>query len=107
MSGDPSLIPTPPTSGSECDRWSAIYAGDEFYYGSEPGPLARRAVRYHRQYRARGGTALDAGCGEGQDLAFLAECGYVATGVEFTPAGAAKAARLLRSRELAAESVSE
>ena len=84
MAADLGLIPTPPTAGSEFQRWSAIYAGEEYYYGSEPGPVARRAVRYHRQYRPRGGTALDAGCGEGQDLAFLAARGYVATGVEFT-----------------------
>jgi SAM-dependent methyltransferase len=101
------LIPTAPAAGSELQRWSAVYAGQEYYYGSEPGPVARRAVRYHRQYRARGGTALDAGCGEGQDLAFLAERGYVATGVEFTEAGVAKARRLLQARHLEAEVVQE
>jgi SAM-dependent methyltransferase len=107
MGADPGLIPTPPTAGSEYQRWSAIYAGEAYYYGSEPGPVARRSVRYHRQYRPRGGAALDAGCGEGQDLAFLAECGYVATGVELTEAGGRKAARLLQSRSLEAEIVRE
>jgi SAM-dependent methyltransferase len=107
MGEDRGLIPTPPTTGSEYQRWSAIFAGDEYYYGSEPGPVARRAVRYHRQHRPRGGAALDAGCGEGQDLAFLAERGYVATGTEFTEAGIAKAERLLRSRNLEAELVNQ
>src|SRR3954451_20647363 len=107
MRVDPGLVPTPPEAVSEYQRWSAIYSGESYYYGSDAGPLARRAVRYHRQYRPRGGTALDAGCGEGQDLALLAERGYVATGVEFTGSGAAKAARLLRSRGLEAEVVSE
>jgi SAM-dependent methyltransferase len=51
----------------------------------------------------RGGTALDAGCGEGQDLAFLAERGYQATGIEFTPTGAAKARRFVSERGLQAE----
>jgi cyclopropane fatty-acyl-phospholipid synthase-like methyltransferase len=64
--------------------------------------VARRAVRYHRPYLPTGGTALDAGCGEGQDLAFLAEQGYTATGVEFTAAGARKAARFVRSRGVTA-----
>jgi SAM-dependent methyltransferase len=105
VGADPGLIPTPPTTGSEYQRWSAIYAGEAYYYGSEPGPVARRAVRYHRQYQPRGGAALDAGCGEGQDLAFLAECGYVATGVELTEAGSQKAARLLESRALEAKIV--
>jgi SAM-dependent methyltransferase len=65
------------------------------YYGYGPGPIARRAVRYHRPLRPRGGTALDAGRGEGQDLAFLNEQGYEATGVEWTDQGLAKTGRLL------------
>src|SRR5438874_5570094 len=107
MGEDRGLIPTQPTCDSEYQRWNAVFAGDEYYYGSEPGPVARRAVRYHRQYRSRGGTALDAGCGEGQDLAFLAERGYVATGVEFTDAGVGKAKRLLQARALEAEVIRE
>jgi SAM-dependent methyltransferase len=85
----------------ELARWSSIYAGDAYYYGQDPGPVARRAVRYHRAYRRDGGTALDAGCGEGQDLAFLAAEGYAATGWELTPEGAEKSRRLLESRGLA------
>jgi SAM-dependent methyltransferase len=82
----------------ELHRWSSIYAGSEYYYGDEPGPIARRAVRYHHFFP--GATALDLGCGEGQDLAFLAERGYQATGVEFTPAGAEKSRQLLAGRGL-------
>ena len=77
----------------ELSRWSGIFAGEEYYYGHEPGPLARRALRYHAF--APGARALDAGCGEGQDLIFLLERGYDATGVEFTAAGAEKARRLV------------
>ncbi|MCC2670349.1 MAG: family transcriptional regulator [Armatimonadetes bacterium] len=76
----------------ELHRWSSIYAGEEYYYGREPGPVARRAIRYHAF--APGATALDAGCGEGQDLRYLLGLGYDATGVEFTPHGAEKARRL-------------
>lgn len=57
--------------------------------------MARRAVRYHRVWLPRGGEALDVGCGEGQDLLFLAEQGYAVTGIELTRAGAEKARRLL------------
>lgn len=85
----------------ELDRWRRTYHGDEYYYGSDPGPVARRAVRYHRPALPAGGTALDAGCGEGQDLAYLAERGYTVTGVEFTPEGAEKSRRLLAARGLA------
>ena len=86
----------------ELDRWRRVYAGEEYYYGSDPGPVARRAVRYHRPLLPGGGRALDAGCGEGQDLAFLAECGYDATGIEFTSEGALKSRAMLEERGLRA-----
>jgi SAM-dependent methyltransferase len=91
----------------ELDRWSRTYHGDEYYYGSEPGPVARRAVRYHRPALPTGGTALDAGCGEGQDLVFLAERGYAVTGVEFTPEGAEKARRLLAEQSIPGEVIQQ
>ena len=41
-------VPTPTDSrlrmDSEYQRWNRIFAGDRFYYGEEPGPVARRAV---------------------------------------------------------------
>jgi SAM-dependent methyltransferase len=83
--------------------WNDAFSGLEYYYGFEPGPVARRAVRYHRPRGPEPGTALDVGCGEGQDLAFLAERGYRASGLELTETGAAKAHRLLRQRGRAAE----
>ena len=82
-------------SDFEFDRWSRLFAGPSLYYGHDPGPVARRAVRYHRPMRPGGGSALDAGSGEGQDLLFLWEQGYQATGVEWTPDGLAKTRRLL------------
>lgn len=84
-------------------KWNSIYADHKYFYGQEPGPVARRAVRYHRPLCPSGGTALDVGCGEGQDLAFLAECGYQATGVDFTEHGVAKTRRLLEQRHLQAQ----
>ncbi|MGV3723834.1 MAG: class I SAM-dependent methyltransferase [Actinomycetota bacterium] len=87
----------------ELRRWSGIYGGDEYYYGAEPGPVARRAVRYH--HFSPGAAALDVGCGEGQDLAYLAGLGYAATGVEFTAAGAQKSRLLLAERGVAAQVV--
>lgn len=80
---------------SEFHRWERIFQGPEYYYGSEPGPVARRAVRYHRPGLPVGGTALDLGCGEGQDLRFLADSGYQVTGVEFTTGGASKSRQLV------------
>lgn len=96
----PTDIRTP--VASELERWRALLAGPGYRYGTDPGPVAVRAVRYHRAFVSQGGTALDAGCGEGQDLAYLAACGYRATGVELTPEGCAKAERLLAERGLRA-----
>jgi SAM-dependent methyltransferase len=100
-------VPTPTDPkravDSELLRWSRIYAGNQYFYGEEPGPVARRAVRYHRGFLPEDGTALDAGCGEGQDLAYLAERGYEATGVEFTAEGALKSRRLLERHGLPGE----
>src|SRR5689334_20412902 len=83
--------------------WSRAFSGVDCYYGYEPGPVARRALRYHPPRMGEGATALDAGCGEGQDLAFLAERGYRATGIDFTETGIQKAQQLLLSRGLDAE----
>jgi tellurite methyltransferase len=88
----------------EFERWSAAFAGQEYFYGHDPGPLARRAVRYHKPLRRRGSTssALDIGCGEGQDSAFLAGCGYAVTGVDFVENALEKAHRLLELKNLSA-----
>lgn len=88
---------------AELGRWSTLFSGDSYYYGHEPGPIARRTVRYGRAFLSRGGTALDAGCGEGQDLAWLAAQNYDCHGLDFTPEGVAKTRRLLESRKLSAQ----
>jgi len=75
--------------------WSRTFSGSSFYYGLEPGSVARRAVKYARSLLPHGGRALDAGCGEGQDLLFLAQNGYDALGLDFTRSGIEKARALL------------
>lgn len=93
------------TKDREHARWSGVYAGDEYYYGADAGPLARRAVRYHRPLRGHASTptALDVGCGEGQDLAFLVEFKYDATGLDFISSATQKARGLLERRSLRAQ----
>lgn len=80
---------------TEHERWSRIFSGSAFFYGQEPGSVARRAIKYARSLNPTGGSALDAGCGEGQDLLFLAQSGYDCLGLDFTGEGIAKARRLL------------
>ena len=89
-------------------RWSAVYQGAEYFYGEDAGPLARRAVRYHRPLWRAGSTptALDVGCGEGQDVAFLSATGYEATGLDFIESAVLKAQRLLVDRGLDANIIS-
>ena len=84
---------------SELERWTRNFADDEYFYGHDPGPVARRAVRYHQpllrpKQRA---NALDVGCGEGQDLLFLAQQYYNATGLDFTATGIAKARAMVEN----------
>jgi SAM-dependent methyltransferase len=86
---------------SQQQFWHQTFAGDSFYYGHDAGPVARRAVRYATSR----GEALDIGCGEGQDLAFLAQCGYSATGLDFTATGIEKTQRLLAAQHLNAHTV--
>ncbi len=80
----------------ECARWRRVLGGEQYVYGTEPGAVVRRAVRYHSRPPGSRGTALDAGCGEGQDTAWLASSGYRVTAVEFTHEGAEKTRELLR-----------
>jgi SAM-dependent methyltransferase len=102
------MKPAPPTNSkkavvSEKARWEGLFQGTDFYYGHEPGPVARRAVKYHRALTLVPGLALDAGCGEGQDLVFLAQRGYKATGIDLTEQGTIKTRRLLKLMNQTAE----
>lgn len=87
------------SASDQFEQWNTRFAGAHYFYGHDAGPVARRAVRYHRALRT-GGSAIDVGCGEGQDLAFLAACGYQASGIELTPNGVEKTQRLIEERGL-------
>jgi SAM-dependent methyltransferase len=96
------------TDNSQCEKWSAIYRGSQYYYGFDAGPVARRAVRYHRPLLGAGSTphlpsALDVGCGEGQDVAFLCENHYRATGLDFVPGAIEKAKQLIAKKNCQAQ----
>ena len=98
----------PNADNSQREKWSAIYQGPQYYYGFDAGPVARRAIRYHRPLVQVGSTpcpptALDVGCGEGQDIAFLSENHYRATGLDFVPHAIEKAKSLIAKRNLDAQ----
>ncbi|RYG66518.1 class I SAM-dependent methyltransferase [bacterium] len=92
---------------TEFERWSRLFSSPNFHYGYAPGPVARRAVRYHRPLRHCGGTALDVGCGEGQDVAYLVDSHYEVTGLEWTREGIAKTRRLLAEKDRKARLIQE
>ncbi len=104
-------LAVPNTDNTQREKWSAIYDGPQYYYGSDAGPVARRAVRYYRPLARRievGSTpslpsALDVGCGEGQDIAFLCENHFHATGLDFVPSAIEKAKQLVEKRNFDAQ----
>jgi SAM-dependent methyltransferase len=86
---------------SQFQFWQNAFAGDTWYYGADAGTVARRAIRY----ATKRGKALDCGCGEGQDLAFIAASGFDCTGLDFTVSGVDKTRRILASRGLHGEAI--
>lgn len=88
--------------------WDAVYAASsEHFFGEEPSLIARSALRF---FRAFGGgpqdaLALDLGCGEGRDTAFLAEAGFRVVARDAAPAGLAKTRALLARRNVPTDRV--
>ncbi len=89
--------------------WEAVYAAspDEYTFGEEPSQLARSAARF---FLALGGDprqarALDLGCGEGRDTAFLAQSGFHVVARDVAPTGLEKTRALLERRTVPAERV--
>ena len=82
-------------------NWDPIYAGtDRYVFGTEPSQIARTAFQF---FHAFGGDpnnaeALDLGCGEGRDTAFLARMGMHVTARDIAPSGLEKTRALLQER---------
>lgn len=73
--------------------WDRRYAGSELLWTAE----ANRFLVAETEGLAAG-RALDLGCGEGRNAVWLAERGWQVTGVDFSPVGLDKAARLAEQR---------
>ena len=89
--------------------WEAVFAADPnaYFFGEEPSQIARTALGFFRTF---GGdpaqaVALDLGCGEGRDTAFLAAAGLKVVARDIAPTGLAKTAALLTKRGLPLERV--
>lgn len=75
------------------DHHQQLYAGDSFYWGTEPNDFARRTLQFMSS-----GDAIDIGAGEGSDAVFFAERGFDVLAVDPAKNGLEKAARLSRER---------
>lgn len=78
------------------DELQEMYAGDCYYWGTEPNELVERAVEHAPERSAP--TAIDVGAGEGRDSVYLAAHGFDVTAVDVAPNGLEKAERLAAER---------
>ncbi len=75
--------------------WDFRYRGEDLVWTSTPNRFLVEETRHLGP-----GRAVDLACGEGRNAVWLAEQGWVVTGVDFSPAGLAKAARLAAARSV-------
>ena len=82
----------------ESEDWDARYEGGELLWKAEPN---RFLVEQTEDLTP--GTVLDVACGEGRNAIWLAQRGWEATGVDFSPVALSKAARLAADRGVEVE----
>lgn len=86
---------------SSNNPWDARYAGDAFMYGTAPNDFLREQVGA----LPAGGRVLCLAEGEGRNAVFLAERGFVVTGVDASRVGLEKAQRLAQQRGVKLETI--
>ena len=86
-------------NATELERWNARFAGEDYFYGTEPN-----AFLVSQRGRLRPGRkALAVADGEGRNGVWLAEQGLGVVSVDFSPAALEKARRLAARRGVAIE----
>lgn len=85
----------------EADRrkWNERYAGAGFLLGTGPSAFLAESIDLLKS-RCPGRRALDIACGEGRNSIFLAQSGFLVTGLDISEQGLAKARRRARSEGL-------
>jgi len=77
--------------------WDVRYSGDDLVWSATPNQFLVTETSHLEP-----GRALDLACGEGRNAIYLAERGWEATGVDFSEAGLAKAAKMAKARGVTA-----
>ena len=85
------------------DELSDRYGREEYYWGTEPNDLARRAVEYLADPERT--VVADVGAGEGRDAVFFAERGSDVYAIDPIPEGLEKAERLAADRGVEIETL--
>ncbi len=82
----------------EADRlkWNQRFGSEGTYLGERPSPFLSREIERILRL-APGRQALDIACGEGRNSVFLAQHGFLVTGLDISDVGLAKA--MLRAAE--------
>lgn len=75
------------------EQWDERYSGEELVWTSTPNLFLVAGVD-----GLPAGRAVDLACGEGRNSIWLAEQGWLVTGVDFSPVGLAKAKRFAELR---------
>jgi 2-polyprenyl-3-methyl-5-hydroxy-6-metoxy-1,4-benzoquinol methylase len=78
----------------ESDRikWNLRFGSEDTYLGERPSPLLTQEIE-RIQRLAPGKRALDIACGEGRNSIFLAQQGFLVTGLDISDVGLGKAAQ--------------
>jgi tellurite methyltransferase len=78
----------------EADRikWNKRFESEDTYLGERPSPFLSQEIERIRRL-APGKRSLDIACGEGRNIVFLAQQGFLVTGLDISDVGLGKAAR--------------
>jgi tellurite methyltransferase len=70
------------------------YAGDEYYWTTEPSAICHRVVEIVQPSKERKLKLIDLGCGEGRNAVFFATHGFDVLGLDLSAPGLEKMRRL-------------
>lgn len=88
---------------SKTNLYDRQYADDGYYWGTKHSNMCERLLQFAQPSESNNLSLIDLGCGEGQNLVRLAKAGFEVMGVDLSPVGLDKVARLSKSEGVAVE----